>query len=223
MPFKLLVEKPVHEEEYEYVLEEENSKSSKTLYIKGPYMMAESVNKNKRIYSVEEMAREVQRYSNEMIANNRAMGELNHPTSAEINPERACHLVVEMKQDGNFFYGKSKVLSTPMGTIVKNLINDGVRIGVSSRALGQLEEQAGGINKVKDMRLIAIDCVADPSSPSSFVNGILESKQFILDSDGKYSEVYEGFEKTLHNLPRKDIAEYLKRQVIDFFNKLKGI
>ncbi|NBP03846.1 MAG: primosomal protein, partial [Proteobacteria bacterium] len=135
----LLVEKPI-QEEFEYIYEEQNRNTPASLYIKGPYMMAEGVNKNNRLYPIEEMAKEVSRYSEEMIKNKRAMGELNHPTSADVDLERACHMVTELHQDGNVFYGKSKVLSTPCGQIVRCLVNDGVKVGMSSRALGTLEE-----------------------------------------------------------------------------------
>jgi len=110
-----------------------------------------------------------------------------------------------------------------MGQIVRSLINDGVKVGMSSRALGKLNEEAGGINRVTDMRLVAIDCVADPSCPKAFVNGILESKQFVLKDDGYLEEVYNNFERSLLNLPRKDVQDYLKEQIINFFKVLKTV
>ena len=220
MAFRLLVETPAPEEQFEYILEEKNSKGPSTLFIKGPYMMAEGVNKNNRIYDLEEMSREVKRYDDEMIRTNRAMGELNHPTTADVNLERACHMVTEMKQDGNVFYGKSKVLTTPMGMLVRSLVNDGVKVGMSSRALGKLTEQDNGVSRVTEMRLVAVDCVADPSFPKAFVNGILESKQFVVEADGKFAEIYNSFESSLRTLPRKDIEGYLKEQIISFFKKL---
>ena len=144
------------------------------------------------------------------------MGELNHPTTAEVDLERACHVVTELKQKDNIFYGKSKVLSTPCGQIVKSLVMDGVKVGVSSRALGKLDETPSGISQVKDMKLIAIDCVADPSFPKAFVNGILESKQWVLASDGKFEEIYNKFENSVKNLPKKDLDNYLREQIISF-------
>lgn len=220
MAFKLLVETPAPEEQFEYILEEKNSKGPSTLYIKGPYMMAEGVNKNNRVYDLHEMAKEVSRYDNEMIKTNRAMGELNHPTTADVNLERACHMVTEMKQDGNVFYGKSKVLTTPMGMLVRSLVNDGVKVGMSSRALGKLTEQDNGVSRVTEMRLVAVDCVADPSFPKAFVNGILESKQFVVEADGHFAEIYSNFENAISRLPRKDVEGYLKEQIIGFFKKL---
>ena len=135
MLLKLIVEKPAPDEQFEYILEEKDRQSPSTLYIKGPYMMAEGKNRNNRSYPLSELTREVERYKSEMINNNRAMGELNHPTNAEVDLERACHMVTEIVQEGNIFYGKSKVLSTPCGQIVRSLINDGVKVGMSSRAL----------------------------------------------------------------------------------------
>jgi hypothetical protein len=117
--------------------------------------------------------------------------------------------------------GRSQVLSTPMGQIVRSLINDGVKVGMSSRALGKLNEDAGGVNRVTDMRLIAVDCVADPSCPKAFVNGILESKQFVLTTNGDLEEVYERFEKSLNVLPNKEMQSYLKEQILSFFKFLK--
>lgn len=219
MALRLLVETP-SPEEFEYILEDKNSKGPANLFIKGPYMMAEGINKNNRIYDLKEMAKEVSRYTEEFIKSNRAMGELNHPTAADVNLERACHLVTELKQDGNVFYGTSKVLSTPMGMIVKSLIQDGVRVGMSSRALGKLEEQDNGVDRVTEMRLIAIDCVADPSFPKAFVNGILESKQFVVGEDGRYEEVYNEFESKISSLPKKDLETFLKEQISNFFKKM---
>lgn len=223
MPLRLLVETPAPEDQYEYVIEEKGNNQASTMYIKGPYMQCEEVNKNKRIYDSDEMDREVRRYISEMVRTNRSMGELNHPTQAEVNLERACHLVTELNRNGNVYFGKSKVLTTPMGQIVRSLINDGVRVGMSSRALGKLEECGNGVNKVKEFRLVAVDCVADPSFPKAFVNGILESKQFVVTQDGHYEEYYDSFNDRLRNLPKKDVEGYLKEQILEFFNKIKTV
>ena len=183
-------------------------------------MMAESVNRNKRIYTIDEMVKEVDRYRTEMINECRSMGELNHPTSAEVNPERACHMVTEMSQQGNVFYGKSKVLSTPVGEIVRCLVNDGVKLGMSSRALGQLVEEDKGVNRVQEMRLIAVDCVTDPSYPKAFVNGILESASFVCNADGRYEQIYDQLKQSISTLPRHDVDAYLREAVLTFINKL---
>jgi hypothetical protein len=223
MALRLLVEQPASQDEYDYIIEERNNNQPANLYIVGPYMQCESVNKNKRIYSEFEMDREVNRYINEMVKTKRAMGELNHPTKAEVDLERACHMVTELKKEGNTYYGRSKVLTTPTGQIVRSLINDGVKIGMSSRALGKLTEQSNGVNRVTEFRLVAVDCVADPSCPSAFVNGILESKQYVLKEDGRLEEFYENFANSISNLPKKDIEEYLKVQILEFFNKISRV
>lgn len=223
MALKLLVEAPYPDDQYEYIVEEKNANQPSTLYIKGPYMQCEEVNKNKRVYDSHEMDKEVSRYISEMVRTNRSMGELNHPTTAEVNLERACHLVTELHREGNVYYGKSKVLTTPMGQIVRSLVNDGVRVGMSSRALGTLQEMSNGVNKVKDFRLVAVDCVADPSFHKAFVNGILESKQFVVRQDGKYEEIYDSFSDRLRNLPRKDVENYLREQVMEFLSKISKV
>jgi len=223
MGLKLLVEQPAPEDSFQYVLEESNNKSPANLYIVGPYMQCEQVNKNKRIYDSFEMDREVERYKREMIDTKRAMGELNHPTKAEVDLERACHIVTEMRKEGNTYFGKSKVLSTPMGNIVKSLINDGVKVGMSTRALGKLTESNNGINRVSDFRLVAVDCVADPSCPSAFVNGILESKQFVIREDGSFEEYYDKFSDSLSTLPKKDVEQYLKEQILHFISNISKV
>jgi hypothetical protein len=220
MSLRLLVETPASEEQFEYIEEQKNLKGQSVMKIRGPYMACEEVNKNKRIYTESDMEREVNRYVQEMVIPKRALGELNHPASAEVDLERACHMVTSLRKDGNIIIGESIVLSTPVGQIVRSLINDGVKVGMSSRALGQLEEQSDGINRVNEMRLIAVDCVADPSCPKAFVNGILESKQFVLGMDGKLEEVYESFEKSIRGLPRHDVATFLREQILTFLSKL---
>jgi len=222
MAFRLLVETPAPEEQFEYILEEKNPKEPAKLHIQGPYMMCNEVNRNQRVYEKSDMEREVSRYIKEMVNSKRAMGELNHPASAEVNLERACHMVTNLKMEGNIVYGKSQVLSTPMGQLVRSLINDGVKVGMSSRALGKLNEESGGVNRVTDMRLVAIDCVADPSCPAAFVNGILESKEFLVASNGKLEEIFGKLENSLTSLPRKDVQGYLKEQILSFFKFLKS-
>lgn len=226
MHAKLLVE-TTDPSEFEYIIEEKNSKSDGTIYIKGPYAMAEGINKNKRSYCPREMATEVKRYTEQMINTKRALGELNHPTSADVDLERACHLVTELtpsSADSNVYIGKSKVLSTPSGLIVQSLIRDGCSVGMSTRSLGKLVpmEGQGDASRVKDMRLVAIDCVADPSFGEAFVNGILESKQYVLDKYGQYVEAYESLEAGLSKLPRKDVESYIKESVLTFIDAIKN-
>ena len=136
LKLNLLVEKPDLEDNFEYILEETNRNTPSTLYIKGPYMMAEGVNKNKRLYPIDELRGEVKRYNEEMIIPGRAMGELNHPATADVDLERACHIVTELYEQDNVFFGKSKVLTTPCGQIVRSLINDGAA-GIFHRGTSQ--------------------------------------------------------------------------------------
>lgn len=218
--YKLIVESPTYE--VKYLVEEINRDMPSNLYIQGPFLMGDEANKNRRIYPLEEMVKEVNRYDTEMITSCRALGELNHPSSGEVNLERSCHVVTKLKQNGNIFEGKSKVLSTPMGLITKSLINDGVKLGVSSRALGRIDEK-NGKSIVSDFRIVAIDVVADPSVPTAFVNGILESKKWVLSESGMFEAVYEDFEDGISKLPKRNQREYLKEQVIDFINAIKKL
>jgi len=222
MSFKLIVDKaPV--EELEYIVEEKSPKTGKdTMYVKGVYAEAKIINKNKRSYPMDELRREMQRYKAEMVDTKRALGELNHPTKAEVDLERASHMIVNLEMDGNKVIGKSQILSTPCGQIAKNLILDGCAIGFSTRSVGRLEENGQGVNEVKDMRLIAVDMVADPSCPDAFVNGILESKSYVLSESGDYQEAYTSFERGLDNLPKKDLENAVATQIMRFFEKIKG-
>jgi len=214
---KLLIEEPIYD--FEYRLDESKRGGDQTLKIKGLYMMAEKKNKNGRVYKIDEMENEVNRYAQYMINANRSLGELNHPTSVEINPERACHMITALKREGNGFIGESKILSSPMGTIVRNLILDGVQLGISSRALGKLTP-AGDHNDVDEFKLICCDVVHDPSVDTAFVNGILESKQWILNNNGDLVEVYEQLEKGLETLPRHDRDNHYRDLITSFINSL---
>ncbi len=219
MVLKLLAETPIIEG-VEVILEEKSKDKPAVMYIAGPYIVTEEVNRNNRLYPLEETIPEVERFIKECIQNHRALGELEHPNNANINAERACHMITELKQNGNVFIGKSRVLSSPMGLIVRSLVLDGVKLGMSSRALGKLTED-GGHNRVSDLRLVTVDCVADPSAPGAFVNGILESKQYVLKQDGSLEEYYDKFESTISKLPRHDVDLYLRERVMAFINNLK--
>jgi len=219
MPLKLIADLPITES-LDYLVEEKNSNSPRTLYVKGPYLMAEDFNKNKRKYSIDEMAAEVDRFNREMIQEKRSLGELEHPQSATINSERACHMITELKREGNVFIGKSKILSTPMGKLVESLINDGVKLGMSSRSLGKLVPLTEG-HQVQNMRLVTVDCVADPSYPKAFVNGILESKRYVLNLDGTLEESYDAFEEAISNIPKHEADAYLRAKVLEFIRLIK--
>ena len=168
-------------EDLEYIVEGTGDK--KSMNINGVFMMSETKNRNGRIYSKPILFNEVSRYRNEYVDKNRAFGELGHPEGPTINLERVSHMIKELKEDGNNIVGKAKIMDTPYGNIVKNLINEGAKLGVSSRGMGSLEEK-GGANYVKDDFYLATaaDIVADPSAPDAFVDGIMEGKEWIWDN-----------------------------------------
>jgi hypothetical protein len=219
LKLKLISENPYRFDEFEILEEQSNRNSPASLYVKGPFIGCNIVNKNKRMYKIEDTRTEVNRYIQEMVIPGRAMGELNHPQSADVDLKNACHLVTELYEDDNIFYGKSKVLSTPTGQILKCLINDGVKIGMSTRALGSLQE-GNDHSVVQNMHLVAVDAVADPSFPKAFVNGILESKTFVVADDGRFEVLYDNLEKSISKLPKKDVDSYLKEQILKFINSL---
>jgi len=225
-PLSLLVEKPNYD--LGILIEEQGPNKEKKMFFEGIYMRAEEKNKNNRVYKLDEMVKEIGRYEKDMIKSGRALGELNHPSSVEINPERACHIVTGIRQEGNNFYGKSKILETPMGQIVRTLMLDGVKLGVSSRALGKLET-AGDHNDVSEFRLICCDVVHDPSVDVAFVDGIFEAKQYILKCDGTVCEfvenTYNNLQNNLCNMSKKsDVKkQQMSSAVIEFLNAIKNM
>ena len=169
-----------------YITEENPKTGKQDTFIEGVMLQTEVKNKNGRIYPKEIMQKEVARYTKQYINEKRAYGELGHPEGPTINLERTSHLITSLKEDGNNFVGKAKVLSTPMGEIVKNLLADGARLGVSSRGMGSLKasKREGGTQMVQsDFQLAtAADIVADPSAPDAFVNGVMEGVEWIWDN-----------------------------------------
>jgi hypothetical protein len=170
----------------DYIVEEDPKSGKKNVFIEGIMLQTEVKNKNGRIYPKDIMVKEVKRYTKEFINQKRAYGELGHPEGPTINLERTSHLITELKEDGNNFVGKAKVLSTPMGEIVKSLLADGARLGVSSRGMGSLKASKGSSNTQEvqsDFQLAtAADIVADPSAPDAFVNGVMEGVEWIWDN-----------------------------------------
>ena len=166
-------------ETVQYITEEKDGK--KSLFIEGPFLVAERKNKNGRLYEYNTMKKEVARYSEEYINKNRAFGELGHPDTPSINLDRVSHMIVGLKEDGNQWVGKAKILETPMGNIARNLIEGGGQLGVSSRGMGSLKN-VNGVNIVQDDFYLATaaDIVADPSAPGAFVQGIMEGKEWML-------------------------------------------
>lgn len=222
-PLRLLLEKPILNE-LELVVEEKNMKEPTNYYITGPYLMYDKPNKNKRQYTYNEMFNEVNRYTDEFIKKNRALGELNHPIdSTEVDLKNACHMVMTLEQkDNNFYWGKSKILSTPTGLITRTLLQDGIKLGISSRALGRLIPR-GDLNLVEGFRLLALDVVHEPSVSDAMLDSIMENRQFIIDQGGKIVELAcDSLECKLNALPKKDVDIYLKETFASFIASLKG-
>lgn len=220
MRYNLIVDNSFDNKDFDIITESAQD-GKKTYWVKGPYMAANSVNRNKRKYMLEEMASEAERYTKEFITQNRALGELNHPQSAEIDLGRACHMITELKQEGNIWLGKSKILSTPCGEIVASMLRDGVKLGMSTRALGTLTPETDDTNVVSNLKLITVDCVADPSCHDAFVNGILENRSFIIGTDNKFEQLYERFDARLKNLPKADLDKHLRETLLGFVARLK--
>jgi len=168
-------------ESVEVITESINGK--KTLYIKGPFLQTEQPNRNKRIYRMPVMEREVKRYTEQYVNKGRALGELGHPDGPTVNLDRVSHKITELYREGNNFIGKAQILSTPMGKIAEALLKEGVMLGVSSRGIGSLRPTQNGYSEVGEdfMLATAADIVADPSAPDAFVQGIMEGKEWVWD------------------------------------------
>lgn len=194
----------------------------KQYFIEGIFMQADLKNRNGRIYPLPIVQREALRYLNECVATNKAMGELNHPESPSVNPERASHKIVELRQEGTNFYGKAKIMNTPMGQIVKALIDEGIKLGVSTRGLGTVKNK-NGLNEVQsDFFLSTIDIVSDPSGPDCWVNNIMESKEYIIENGIIKEKQLELIQKEVKNLTKKQISEGKIAQMFeDFLKTLK--
>lgn len=173
-------------EDIKYIKENVGN-GDKNYFIEGIFMQSDVKNRNGRIYPKNTLAKETSRYINEYVNKGRALGELNHPTGPTVNLDRVSHIVKELYEDGKNVYGKAKVLDTPMGKIVKNLIDEGAQLGVSTRGMGSLKSKNGYQEVQEDFMLAAIDIVADPSAPNAFVNGIMEGKEWIYNN-GIWSE-----------------------------------
>jgi hypothetical protein len=192
----------------------------KTLYIQGPFLVAETKNRNGRSYPVSVLENEVNRYMKEYVEKNRAFGELGHPESPTINLERVSHMITNIKKNGNVFEGKAKVLDTPMGKIAKNLMEAGATLGVSSRGMGSLKNE-GGVNVVQpDFYLAtAADIVADPSAPGAFVQGIMEGREWVWDNglvkemnvNEYYNQIKSAKQKQLDEISLKIFENFMSK------------
>ena len=189
------------------VLTEASEDGKKGYFIEGIFMQGDVKNRNGRIYPSNILENEMKRYNDQFIKTKRALGELGHPNGPQINGDRVSHLITEMKRDGSNFVGKAKILSTPMGEIVKTFINEGVKVGVSTRGLGSVKPTKEGIMEVQDdFHLATVDIVTDPSGPNCFVNGIMENTEYYYDIASGNWRVMERLEETVKELKKEVTA-----------------
>ena len=202
------------------VLTEGTGKNQK-LYIQGPFLQAECVNRNGRMYPMSIMEREVKRYSEQYVSKGRALGELGHPDGPTVNLDRVSHKIVSLTQEGNNFIGKAQILSTPMGKIAESLLKEGVCLGVSSRGIGSLRENRDGYKEVGEdfMLATAADIVADPSAPDAFVQGIMEGKEWVWDGGMLREKVAENTKRRINTFVDEGILEEYKLSLFNEFIK----
>ena len=196
-------------------LVEKKEDGTKNVFIEGIFMQAEKPNKNGRMYPKGIMEKEIARYQ-DLISEKRSLGELGHPPNPQINLNQVSHLITGLRFEGNDIYGKAKILDTHMGKIAKNFLEEGVRLGVSSRGLGSLKER-NGINEVQDdFHLATVDIVADPSAPDAFVQGIMESAEWILDNGVWKPIQIEQAQQAIRKASKADLST-VKLQVFESF------
>ena len=202
-------------ESVEFLVEQKNGK--KSMYIEGVFLQADMKNRNGRVYPMETLRREVGRYSENHITSGRALGELGHPEGPTVNLDRVSHKIVSLRESGSNFIGKAKILGTPMGKIASSLIEEGVKLGVSSRGVGSLQQTKEGYSVVGEDFMLATgaDIVADPSAPDAFVSGIMEGKEWIWDG-GILREKYA--EKTYKQINTLVDQKKLDEQKLNLFN-----
>ena len=202
-------------ESVDFIVEERNGK--KNMFIEGIFLQGDLKNRNGRMYPMETLRREVQRYTENHVNSGRALGELGHPDGPTVNLDRVSHKIVSLKENGTNFIGKAKILSTPMGKIAESLISEGVKLGVSSRGIGSLKQTREGVNIVGDdfMLSTAADIVADPSAPDAFVEGIMEGKDWVWDG-GILREKFA--EKTYKQINTLVNQKQLDEQKLNLFN-----
>jgi len=215
---KLITE---HVEDVQFLTEDKDG--VKEYFIEGIFMQAEKKNRNGRKYPNKVLMKEANRYQKEYVEQNRAMGELGHPDGPTVNLERVSHLIESLKPDGNNIIGRAKILETPYGKIVKNLMEGGVKLGVSSRGMGTLE-QKNGVNIVKDdFMLSAIDIVADPSAPDAFVDGVMEGKAWIWDNGLLKEQDLNSVCSMIQRASSRDLEEKKLAAFESFLSKIKNV
>jgi len=207
-------------EEVEYITEEKDD-GGKNYKIRGIFMQADIKNRNGRVYPMEVLDEEVRKYNKNFIQQNRAFGELGHPDGPTVNLERVSHMITSLKPDGKNFIGEAKIMDTPMGKIVKNLMDEGAKLGVSSRGMGSLR-QKGGANVVSDDFYLATaaDIVADPSAPNAFVEGIMEGKEWVWNNGSLVEAELERQKRRINERVRKRQENENALEFIRFLKKL---
>jgi hypothetical protein len=205
-----------------YLVEEADGK--KSLHIEGPFLVAEKKNRNGRLYEYNTMKKEVARYTEEYINKHRAFGELGHPESPSINLDRVSHMITSLREDGNTWIGRAKILDTPMGNIASSLIKEGAGLGVSSRGLGTLKE-VNGINEVQDdfMLATAADIVADPSAPDAYIQGIMEGKEWVFVKGVWQDREIEETKNLIKKTSSRNLSEAKVKAFETFLDKISRI
>jgi len=202
----------------------EGKGESKTYFIEGVYLQGNIANRNKRLYPMNTLREKVESYNKNYVEAKRAFGELGHPNGPTINMDRVSHMITSLKEDGNNFIGRAKIMDTPMGKIVKTFIDEGAKFGVSSRGLGTLKLNSNGINEVQNDFYLATaaDIVADPSAPDAFVQGIMEGKEFWFDSaKGTFVEVET--EKLYEQMRKMKVQQIEDVKLAIFESYINGI
>lgn len=200
------------------LLKESAEDGSQKFSIEGIFMQADKENKNGRNYPSKTLLKEAKRYEKEYVKKNRALGELGHPEGPTVNLDRVSHVIKELWNEGTDIYGRARILDTPMGEIVKGLLNDGVSIGVSTRGMGSIKKNDKGVNEVQDdFLLAAVDIVSDPSAPDAFVNGIMEGKEWVWDNGIIKCRDIETHVKLIENASNKMERE---ERILSAFNSL---
>jgi hypothetical protein len=194
-------------ESIKFLVEEKEGK--KNFFIEGIFMQADIPNRNGRMYRSNILEKEVERYNREYIKENRAFGELGHPQGPSINLDRVSHMIKSLVKEGSNFVGKAKIMDTPYGNIVKNLMSEGANLGVSSRGMGSLRANNEGINEVQDdfHLATAADIVADPSAPDAFVRGIMEGVEWVWDNGILKAQKLEEMKKTIQKTSSRNLEE----------------
>ena len=204
----------------DYITEEKED-GKKNYKIKGVFMQADIKNRNGRVYPMETLQKEVARYNKQYIKEKRAFGELGHPDGPTVNLERASHMITDLYPDGKNFIGEAKILSTPMGEIVKNLMDEGAKLGVSSRGMGSLEPKNGANYVGKDFYLAtAADIVADPSAPNAFVEGIMEGKEWVWNHGSLVESQLVKMQERINTRVRKREANENALELASFLKML---